>query len=88
MGDRSCTRGLPHELTFPLLHRRRRHSDYVTAARKVTGRSGRTGAGSAPERGNSEELAKSREWMNANGHEVSSRGCISQAVRDAYDAPH
>jgi hypothetical protein len=63
-------------------------SDYVAAARKVSGRSGRTTAGAAPKRGNSEELAKIREWANANGHEVSSRGRISQAVRDAYDAAH
>jgi hypothetical protein len=61
-------------------------SDYVAAARKVSGRSGRAGA--APKRGNSEELAKIREWANANGHEVSARGRISQAVRDAYDAAH
>ncbi|QZQ53597.1 Lsr2 family protein (plasmid) [Curtobacterium sp. TC1] len=61
-------------------------SDYIAAARKVSGRSGRVGA--APKRGNSEELAKIREWANANGHEVSSRGRISQAVRDAYDAAH
>ncbi|WP_442854653.1 Lsr2 family DNA-binding protein [Curtobacterium sp. UNCCL17] len=32
--------------------------------------------------------AKIRDWANANGHEVSSRGRISQAVRDAYDAAH
>jgi hypothetical protein len=63
-------------------------SDYVAAARKVNGRSGRTTASSAPKRGNSEELAKIREWAKANGHEVSSRGRISQAVRDAYDAAH
>jgi hypothetical protein len=63
-------------------------SDYVAAARKVSGRSGRTSGGSAPKRGNSEELAKIRDWANANGHEVSSRGRISQAVRDAYDAAH
>ena len=61
-------------------------SDYIAAARKVTGRSNR--AGSVPKRGNSEELAKIREWANANGHDVSSRGRISQAVRDAYDAAH
>ncbi|MBT1547047.1 histone-like nucleoid-structuring protein Lsr2 [Curtobacterium aurantiacum] len=61
-------------------------SDYVAAARKVTDRPSR--AGSAPKRGNSEELAKIREWANVNGHEVSSRGRISQAVRDAYDAAH
>ena len=63
-------------------------SDYIAAARKITSRSGRAVAGSAPKRGNSEELAKIREWANANGHEVSSRGRISQAVRDAYDAAH
>lgn len=63
-------------------------SDYVAAARKVSGRPGRAGAGSSPKRGNSEELAKIREWANANGHEASSRGRISQAVRDAYDAAH
>ncbi|WXF92934.1 histone-like nucleoid-structuring protein Lsr2 [Curtobacterium flaccumfaciens pv. flaccumfaciens] len=44
--------------------------------------------GGAPKRGNSEELAKIREWARANGHEVSSRGRISQAVREAYDAAH
>ncbi|KIP98073.1 lysylphosphatidylglycerol synthetase, partial [Curtobacterium flaccumfaciens] len=48
-------------------------SDYIAAARKVTGRSGRASGGSAPKRGNSEELAKIRDWANANGHEVSSR---------------
>ncbi|MFJ3321074.1 MULTISPECIES: Lsr2 family protein [unclassified Curtobacterium] len=63
-------------------------SDYVAAARKVSGRSGRTSAGNGPKRGNSEDLARIREWANANGHEVSSRGRISQAVRDAYDAAH
>jgi len=63
-------------------------SDYIAAARKVNGRSGRTSGGSAPKRGNAEELGKIREWAAANGHDVSSRGRISQAVRDAYDAEH
>lgn len=63
-------------------------SDYIAAARKTGNRSGRASSGSAPKRGNSEELAKIREWAAANGHEVSSRGRISQAVRDAYDAAH
>ncbi|WNY33276.1 histone-like nucleoid-structuring protein Lsr2 [Curtobacterium flaccumfaciens] len=68
-------------------HRRQRRrlretfSDYIAGARKANGRSVRTTAGSAPKRGNSEELAKIRDWANANGHEVSSRGRISQAVR-------
>lgn len=67
---------------------RKAFSDYVAAARKVNGRQTRAASGGAPKRGNSEELAKIREWANANGHEVSSRGRISQAVRDAYDAAH
>ncbi|WP_425551840.1 Lsr2 family DNA-binding protein [Curtobacterium herbarum] len=33
-------------------------------------------------------MGKIREWAAANGHEASSRGQISQAVRDAYDAAH
>jgi hypothetical protein len=32
------------------------------------------------------ELAAIREWAGANGHEVSTRGRISQAVREAYAA--
>ncbi|MBF4609414.1 histone-like nucleoid-structuring protein Lsr2 [Curtobacterium sp. VKM Ac-1393] len=63
-------------------------SDYVAAARKVTGRSGRASSGSTPKRDNSEELAKIREWAAANGHDVSSRGRISQVIRDAYNAAH
>jgi hypothetical protein len=63
-------------------------SDYLAAGRKVSGRQTRGGGSSAPKRGNSDELAKIRQWANANGHEVSSRGRISQAVRDAYAAAH
>lgn len=36
-------------------------SDYIAAARKLSGRSPRSGAGNTPKRGNSEELAKIRE---------------------------
>ncbi|WIB65964.1 Lsr2 family protein [Curtobacterium sp. MCBD17_040] len=63
-------------------------SDYIAAARKISGGRGRRSAGSPPKRGNAEELGKIREWAAANGHDVSSRGRISQAVRDAYDAAH
>jgi hypothetical protein len=62
-------------------------SDYVAAARKVTGRGGR-GSSSSKSRTNPDELAKIREWAAANGHDVAPRGRISQAVRDAYDAAH
>lgn len=63
-------------------------SDYIAAARKTSDRNGRRRSGAAPKRGNADELAKIREWASANGHQVSSRGRISQAVRDAYDAAH
>lgn len=62
-------------------------ADYVAAARKVTGRNNRGSVGSKP-RSNPDELAKIREWAAANGHEVSSRGRISQSVKEAYDAAH
>ncbi|WIE74471.1 Lsr2 family protein [Curtobacterium sp. MCSS17_007] len=58
-------------------------SDYVASARRV-GRS--SGSASKPARNNSEDLTAIREWAAANGHEVSSRGRISQSVKDAYYA--
>ena len=62
-------------------------SDYIAAARKVSGRGPRTGsAGSTKSRSNSDDLAKIRVWAMANGHEVAARGRISQQVREAYDA--
>ncbi|MBT2504178.1 Lsr2 family protein [Curtobacterium sp. ISL-83] len=69
-------------------HLREAFSDYLAAARKVGARTGRPSGGGAPKRGNAEELGKIREWAAANGYEASSRGRISQAVRDAYDAAH
>jgi len=57
---------------------------YVTAGRKVSGRKGAartSGAKSDPT-----ELQKIRDWAGKNGHTVSSRGRISAAVRDAYNA--
>lgn len=62
-------------------------SDYTAAARKTTARGGRSSSSSKP-RSNPDELAKIREWAGTNGHDVSSRGRISQAVRDAYNAAH
>jgi len=63
-------------------------SDYVAAARKVTGgRSSRQGSSTTSKgRSSADELAKIREWASANGYEVAARGRISQQVRDAYDA--
>nr|WP_323749667.1 histone-like nucleoid-structuring protein Lsr2 [Curtobacterium flaccumfaciens] len=59
-------------------------SDYIAAARKVTGCSSRTTACSAPKRRNSEELAKIRAWANAKWPRVSSHGRTSQTVRAAH----
>ena len=57
---------------------------YVAAGRKVNGRKSAvrtSGAKSDPA-----ELQKIREWASKNGHTVSSRGRISAAVRDSYNA--
>jgi uncharacterized membrane protein len=63
-------------------------SDYVAAARKVSGRSSRGAAVSASSttRNDPKELAKIRVWAMANNVAVAARGRISQQVRDAYDA--
>jgi hypothetical protein len=60
-------------------------SDYIAAARKLSGRGSRT-TSTAKDRSNSNDLAKIRVWAMANGHQVAARGRISQAVRDAYEA--
>lgn len=58
--------------------------DYVAVARKTGGRAKR-GSGSAKS-SNREELQQMREWLRANGHEVSDRGRISQELQDIYRA--
>ena len=65
-------------------------SDYVSAARKVSGSRGsrRASSPSSTGRSNSDELQRIREWAAANGHEVAARGRISAAVREAYAAAH
>ena len=61
---------------------------YVNAARvagkasKATGRSRGAGAASGPKR----DLAAVRSWAAANGHQVSERGRVPNAVLEAYDA--
>lgn len=59
-------------------------SDYVAAARKVSGRTSRPAQ--SKNRSNPDDLAKIRVWAMANGHQVAARGRISQEVRDAYEA--
>lgn len=61
-------------------------SDYIAAARKVSGRSSRGTAAASKGRSNPDDLARIRVWAMANGHQVAARGRISQQVRDAYEA--
>jgi len=57
---------------------------YVAAARKVSGR--KSAARTSGSKSDPAELQKIRDWAGKNGHTVSSRGRISAAVRDAYNA--
>lgn len=59
-------------------------SRYVTAGRRVGG--ARRIGGSASARTDKEQLDAMRRWARENGYEVSSRGRISNVVRDAYNA--
>ncbi|MEI7029646.1 Lsr2 dimerization domain-containing protein [Streptomyces pratensis] len=47
--------------------------------------SGRTGSGSGRSR---EELAASRVWARAHGHQVADLGMVPKRVQEAYDAAH
>jgi len=57
---------------------------YVAAGRKVAGR--KSAARTSGAKSDPVELQKIRDWAGKNGHTVSSRGRISAAVRDAYNA--
>jgi hypothetical protein len=57
---------------------------YIAAGRKIKGRTS-TASTSGP-KSDPTELQKIRDWAGKNGHTVSSRGRISIAVRDAYNA--
>jgi hypothetical protein len=65
-------------------------SDYVSAARKVSGSRGsrRGSSTSSTGRSSADELQRIREWAASNGYEVANRGRISGAVREAYAAAH
>ncbi|MCE0488274.1 histone-like nucleoid-structuring protein Lsr2 [Ornithinimicrobium sediminis] len=55
---------------------------YIEHGRKVGGRRQAGQKSSASK----EDLSKIRQWAKANGHQVSERGRIAQAVKDAYYA--
>ena len=58
---------------------------FIDKARKVAKTAKPAPAKRAP-RGRSSELAEIREWAKSNGHRVTDRGRIPQAVVDAYNA--
>ena len=53
---------------------------YIEHGRKVGGRR-QSGFRSTTSK---EDLGRVREWARANGHQVSGRGRIAQAIKDAY----
>jgi hypothetical protein len=66
-------------------------SRYTEAARKVSSQARRTSASASPRKAagtGRSDLAEIREWAKSNGHEVSERGRIANAVVAAYDAAH
>lgn len=58
---------------------------YIEHATRVGGRRRSSGSSS---RSNKSDLDAIRTWARENGHKVSDRGRISQAVKDAYEAAH
>lgn len=59
-------------------------STYISAGRRVGGQSRPRGSG--PARTDKEQLDAIRRWARENGFDVSDRGRISKAVREAYNA--
>ncbi|WP_131103518.1 histone-like nucleoid-structuring protein Lsr2 [Ornithinimicrobium sufpigmenti] len=61
---------------------------WIGQARRSGGRRQTRRRGSSASAGPSEDLSKIREWGRENGFKVSSRGRVSQELRDAYAAAH
>jgi Lsr2 len=66
----------------PYLDAGRRLRGATTRSTRRTGRANSTGSA---DRGKLQDV---REWARANGHEVSERGRIPSAIREAYEAAH
>lgn len=60
-------------------------SQYISAGRR-TGAPSRATTARRPARTDKEQLDAIRRWAREHGHQVSDRGRISKAVREAYDA--
>src|SRR6478736_1895567 len=68
-------------------------SPVKTAAKSASARRGprgkaATSAKAAPVPSNRDQVQAIREWAKSAGYEVSSRGRISKAIQDAFDAAH
>lgn len=61
---------------------------YIEHATKVGGRGRSSSRRSSGSGRSKEELAQIREWLKANGHEVSERGRIKSELLEAYDTAH
>jgi len=55
---------------------------------KPAARRGRTSASMTSTRPDKEQPRAIREWARANGHQVSSRGRVPAAIREAFSAAH
>ncbi len=61
---------------------------YIASARRADGVTRRPRAATPASRPPREELGAVRDWARENGYEVSDRGRIPGAVREAYEAAH
>jgi hypothetical protein len=83
--------GATYEFELCQRHRQEFHDvmqRYVVGARQRGGRARRPTRSRAGGQQSPGELAAVRQWARANGYEVSDRGRISAAVRQAYEAAH
>ncbi|NUU33062.1 Lsr2 family protein [Arthrobacter sp. C9C5] len=65
---------------------RRALEPYIARGRRIRGSSaGRSGGNTTSNR---EQTQRIREWAEANGHNPSARGRISQDIKKAYDEAH
>lgn len=78
--------GVAYEIDLSESNARKLHAalqPYVDAGRRIGRNAASTARRSAP--GPSRDLNAIREWAAKNGHKVSDRGRVAQAVIDAYE---
>ena len=62
-------------------------SDFITHGRRVGGRAKR-GTATQPARADRNQTGAMRSWLQAHGHDVSSRGRIPQNLQELYHKAH